>query len=187
LDVNPATSSLSQGAGCADSLCATEIYSLAAPAPVSGSIALSGNTLNFSIDLAAASFDGPDGAVSSVDFSNVNYSGSVTLSPSVGSNYSVDGGQMASITGTLTPIGAGSQTAINATMALVTGTCTGDASSLVCGLIFGAVADFNADVNGNERWFRHTVNALSVPEPGTAILIAGGLAVLASRRRLASA
>lgn len=183
LDIQPSNSGLDMGFGCSDPGCTQQVFALDASAPVSGSISLSGNQLSFSIDLALATFSGSDGAVTGVEFSNVNYSGSVAVSPTSGTALVVDGGQTATITGTLTPLGAGSPVAINATNVLVTGIFNDDGASLFGGLVFGPPGDFNALVNGETRYFQHSVDFSAVPEPGTALLIGAGLGLLAAGRR----
>lgn len=183
LQIQPSNSGLDDGHGCADPGCFTTIFNLPSSAPVTGSISLTGNVLSFSIDLALATFSGSDGAVTGLEFSNVNYNGSVTVSPSSGTALVVDGGQTATITGTLTPLGAGSPVAINATNVLVSGIFNDDGASLFGGFTFGPLGDFDAPVNGETRYFQHFVDVSAVPEPGTALLIGAGLGLLAAGRK----
>lgn len=183
LEIQTSNSGLDMGRGCAVPGCFQPIFTLDASAPVSGSISLSGSQLSFSIDLALATFSGVDGAVTGVEFSNLSYSGSVAVSPSSGTALVVDGGQTATITGTLTPLGAGSPVAINATNVLVTGVFNDDGASLFGGLTFGPPGDFSALVNGQTRYFQHMVDFSAIPEPGTALLMGAGLGLLAAGRR----
>jgi hypothetical protein len=190
LSINSANSGLDQGVGCTSTSCLTVLYDLAASAPVTGTIDITGSTLNFSIQLASASMNATgagDGAVTALSFSNVTYSGSVGVTLN-GSSYNVNAAQVGAVSGTVTPTGAGSATSIAGTTVLVTGVCSGTpGSSLQCGLIFGPQSNFSAIVNGNTRFFRHTVDVFAaVPEPGTAILIGAGLFALGARRREAA-
>jgi hypothetical protein len=184
LTINSSSSGLHVADGCSTASCfLSGIYMLSGAPPVSGSFDIVGTTLTFSIDLAAATLIGSDGTVSAVDFSNVNYSGSVTVG-NEGSNMFSILDQNATVSGTLTPVGDGSATAFNIFPVNVVGNCTGTpGTSLGCGLQFGAGAGFEIDVNGNPRFFRHTVDIFSVPEPSAALLLGLGLSGLAASRR----
>ncbi|MEZ4291636.1 MAG: PEP-CTERM sorting domain-containing protein [Myxococcota bacterium] len=182
LTIDPGASGLDVATGCGDAACFFDVrYSLDASAPVSGSVDITGGTISFSIDLASATLSGTDGAVSGVSFSGLNYSSSFAISDLGGGQYGFTD-QTASVSGTLTPIGAGSAVGLSLAGVNVSGTCNGSpGSALVCGLIFGP-AGFSGDVNGNVRYFRHVVDINAVPEPGTALLVGAGLAWLARRR-----
>jgi len=47
----------------------------------------------------------------------------------------------------------------------------------------GVAGGFEIDVNGDPLYFKHTVNLLSVPELGTALLLGLRLSGLAANRR----
>ncbi len=188
LAIDPSNSGLDQAAGCSDSLCFSTIYDdLTSSGALTGDIEISGSTLTFNIVLASANLaaTGGDGPVTSIDFTSVVYSGSVSVTPDVSDNYIVDSGQTATVSGTVTPNGAGSASGIVASTVLITGLCSGTpGSDLQCGFVFGPQMDFAADVNGNTRSFRHTVDAFAVvPEPGTALLVGAGMMGLALLRR----
>jgi len=184
LQINTSSSGLHVAKGCSTPDCfMSEIYLLSGAPSVSGSFDIVGTTLTFSIDLAAATLVGTDGAVTAVDFSNVNYSGSLTVTDEGSGMFSIVD-QDATVAGTLTPVGAGVPVGFNIFPVNVLGSCTGTpGTSLGCGLQFGAGAGFEIDVNGNPRFFRHTVDIFSVPEPSTALLFGLGLSGLAVSRR----
>ena len=181
--IDASASGLDQAQGCGDAACAFDVlYNLDASAPVTGTLEITGSTLDFTISLASATLSGTDGAVSSITFSDVTYSGSfaVTLDGSGGATIT---DQIATIAGTVTP-DVGSASVFSALNVNTTGLCTGvDTASPTCGLVFGPASDFDADVNGNTRYFRHTVDVSVVPEPGTALLLGLGLGALATTRR----
>jgi hypothetical protein len=192
-------SALDVAVGCTDASCfdfgppppLVVLYNLSASAPVSGTFGITGLTLDFSIDLAAANLTGPDGLVTSVDFSNVNYLGSVSVVDEGSGNFSI-ATQTASIFGTLTPNGAGSPVVFGQSPdpllpVDISGSCNAAGNVLTCGLIFGT-GGFDLNVNGNQRFFRHTVDITGViPEPNTALLLGLGLSALAIRRSAGAA
>lgn len=185
LAIDPSNSALEKATDCADSFCSPSVFELTAPTPVTGSLSLVDDVLSFSIQLASAELmatNGSDGGVGSIVFSDVTYSGAVTVTPGEGQAIAIDFEQFVSVVGSVTPIGAGSPSTFQATQVLLTGGCSGSAeTALLCGLAFD---DFNAEVNGNTRLFQHMVNvAAAVPEPGTALLMGLGLAGLASASR----
>src|SRR5262249_3579828 len=125
-----------------------------------------------------------DNGVTQLEFSNTTYAGSATLNPLGGGFYTVASGS-ATINGTQIPTGAGSSGPFSVLNAVVGGSCQGTGASVASGLTFGALNDFNFPVNGQTRWFTHTMNLTAVPEPATALLFAGGMAGLGllGRRR----
>lgn len=189
IDIIPSSSGLDVAVGCTDSSCfdfggpPVVLYNLSASAPVSGSFDLTGTSLDFSITLASANLIGPDGSVTSVDFTGVNYVGLVSVIDQGSGNYSIPS-QTAGISGTLTPNGAGSPNVFNLPSVALSGSCATAGNLLTCGLIFGSGNAFELDVDGNPRFFRHTVDITGVvPEPNTALLFGIGLTMLAARRR----
>ncbi len=184
LTIDSSQSGLDQALGCSSTFCVvgTEIFALDASAPVGGTLELSGGTLDFTITLASASLSGTDGAVTGLTFSDVTYSGSVSATDQSPNGYSISG--TSTISGTVTPIGAGAAQVFDAVSVNTSGLCTGTpGDSLVCGLNFTAADDFNTGVNGNTRHFVHQVDVMAViPEPGTALLLGLGLSLLARRQ-----
>ena len=186
LSVIPGSSRLDLAAGCGDTQCLfSPLYALDAPAELTGTVDRSGLTLTFSIDLASATLSaisGNDGGVTSVDFT-LNYSGAVTLVDEGSGQFSVTD-QTGTLNGSLFANGPDTSTLITNVLANVTGICDEEpGGALTCGLTFGAGSGFPVDVNGNVRYFRHTIDITAIPEPGTAMLLGLGLLGLASRGR----
>ena len=192
LSINSSNSGLDQGVGCSSSNCLTVLYNLNGSSPVSGTVDITGSTLTFNIQLASASMNATgagDGAVTSLSFSNVTYSGSVGVTLN-GSNYTVNAAQIGAVSGTVTPTGAGSATSIAGTQVLVTGVCSGTpGSSLQCGLIFGPQSNFSASVNGNHgrQHARATCSpAMRCPTPPSRAASRTGCSRWSSRRASAA-
>lgn len=178
------------GRGCTDAACTQQRFLWSSSSPsntASGTLTLGGGNLAFSITLTSSTFlanPGPnDNGVTQIVFSNVTYTGNAT----VNGGGTITGGS-ATISGTQTPSGAGAAGAFMATDSLLGGSCSTVGSTVICGIIFLGNNDFNVDVNGQTRWFTHTVNVTAVPEPATALLFGAGLLGLAlagSRRQRA--
>lgn len=174
------TASIGGGKGCLDAACASQrlSWSLSAGSG-SGTLGLSGTTLIFSISLPSSTFlptTGPnDNGVTQLVFTNTTYAGTATLLNLGFGAYSITGGT-ASISGTQTPTGAGVAGPFSALSSLLSGSCFDSGPlGVTCGIIFSASNDFNFAVNGQTRYFTHTLNVTAVPEPTTAMLVLAGL------------
>jgi hypothetical protein len=182
------SASLGGGQGCPTASCTSPTLSWSSSSGGgSGSVDLDTGalTLTFSITLSSSTFlptSGPsDNGVTQLDFTDVTYSGSATLMDLGGGLYWITGGS-ASVAGTQTPTGAGSAGAFSASESLLSGSCTDIAGSVSCGIIFSTENDFNFLVNGETRYFTHTLNVTAMPEPLGSVsflvtLLVGGAAV----------
>jgi hypothetical protein len=176
----PVTSASAGNAlGCLDQACTSQTLSWASNAGGgTGTLDLVGNNLTFSITLASTTLTpiggGSDNGVTQLVFSNTTYTGSATVMHLGGGFYQILSGT-STIGGTQAPSGAGVAGPFAAADALLSGTGTVIGPSVGCGIVFGAANDFNFDVNGQTRYFTHTVNVTAVPEPATAALFAIGL------------
>lgn len=187
LTIDSATSTLTDAQICASPTvlsCLVPLLDLNGSPNVAagGTLDIAAGTLSFSFSLPTASFSGADGAVTGATLSNVTYQGSFGVTLSGGNRYQFQD-QLTSISGTLTPIGAGAATAFAQASVNTTGECVGTpGSSFICGFLFGPVGS-NVSVNGNTRYLRQSVNLTVIPEPGTALLLGLGLAAIASAGR----
>lgn len=187
LSVDPGLSTLTDGQICDAptvlSCLLSPRFQLGSAATMSGgTLDIVGTTLTFSFELPSALLSGSDGPVTSVALSNVVYSGSFTVNPTGPTSFDFQD-QLSSISGTLTPTGAGAATAFANVAVATTGQCSGTpGSSLVCGFLFGA-SGADVSINGNVRYLRQSVNIHAIPEPGTSLLLGLGLLALASPRK----
>jgi hypothetical protein len=184
------TASLGAALGCTDNACINDTLTLGSGTAGSGTLDISGSVLTFSITLPSydlvPSQGADDNGVTQLNFTNVTYTGTASLFQS-GPVYAITGGST-SISGTQTPVGAGTGGAFSASNSLLGGQCTDLGTSVVCGITISPQTDFNFDVNGQTRHFSQTMNLTAVvPEPGAAVLFAVGLAGLAARRRMVKA
>jgi hypothetical protein len=192
----------------------TITFNYAAPAgppnafdPATGTITLdsTAGTVSFSMGVASSTFlaaGGPDNGVDEIVFTNVLYA--ATLS---GATFTPVGGDTVISWGAQTPGGGNSVSGtyeqlllggnVNGPDAFVVGarvsagTCTLTAAGhLTCGFVFGPggtpqfTLDVGPDATPATRRVVHSLNVAAVPEPGTALLIAFGIAGIAARGRL---
>jgi hypothetical protein len=174
---------LGGGVGCADAACTDPRLGLSSSASGTGTLTLGGGSLTFNIVLPLSTFlpGGPDdNGVTQLDFVTVTYSGTATVS-TVGTKSTITDGS-ASISGTQTPTGAGTSGPFFVADSLLAGMCNATGGNITCGFIFQPSNDFNFVINGQTRWFTHTMN-LTVPEPSTGVLLGAGLIILALCRQ----
>ena len=182
------TASLGSGRGCADASCIDQTLKLlSSAAGTTGDLTLSATLLTFSITLPSSVF-GPvtgadDNGVTQLELTDVTYSGSATVLTS-GMVSSISGGS-ASISGMQKQsFASGSPTTSSFLFvdSLFLGQCLTLGTTVTCGIIFSPLEDANFLVNGVTRHFSQTMNLTAIPEPCTAMLLAAGLACLATRR-----
>lgn len=173
---------LGAGQGCADSSCSTEIYQLDTSGGISGTIEIDSGVLDFNLTLASSTFDATpsDGGITSIEFLTTVYSGAVNVTEGPPGLFSVDGGQFGAVTGSVQPTGAGALAPVASTQSLLSGSCTVGGATTTCGLVFSPLIDFTVTLNGNVRYFSHTLNATAVPEPATAVLFILGMGAAAA-------
>jgi hypothetical protein len=186
------SASIESGAGCSDAMCGNLTLTWSASSGSGGgSLTLSGSSLSFAITIGSATFvpvepATDDNGVSELVFSSVTYTGTATAVPNeyAPGLFDITSGS-ASITGTQTPIGAGSAGPFSVSDSLLSGYCyDAGALGISCGITFSSENDFSFPLNGATRYFTHTVNvaAAAVPEPGAAALLGLGLAALLTTR-----
>lgn len=171
--------------------------------PASGSITLdsAAGTVAFNISVASATFlaigDVPDNGVDEIEFTTLNYAGTltgVTFTPS-GSDTIISWAPqtVTTVTGNYEQFLNGSNVngsdpfSVSARHSAGNCVLTG-AGFLTCGFILGPGGPFQLGVGADgysvNRRIVHTLNVVAVPEPGIAILVALGLAGIGVRRRM---
>jgi hypothetical protein len=166
---------------------------------VSGTIDITGTALTVSVQIGSARFEalspsGLPGDVEAVDFTNVDYTGSATVSVTDVSGtlsalaFTAGTGAVAGVYSSedagSTPVDAASAFAVDTPLTNVN--CLLVSGSGQCSLQFGR-SGFALGLGGDDHDFVHflNVNVALVPEPSTALLwaCAGGWLAVRSRRR----
>ncbi len=171
--------------------------------PASGTITLDSGagTVAFNISVASATFlaigDVADNGIDEIEFTTLNYTGTltgVTFTPS-GPDTIISWlpQNVTTVTGNYEQLLNGSNVngadpfSVSANMP--TGGCTlTSAGHLTCGFTLGPGGPFVLPVGSDaytvNRRIVQTLNVVAVPEPGTAILVALGVASIGLRRRM---
>ena len=170
--------------------------------PASGSITLdsAAGTVAFNVSVASATFlaigDVPDNGVDEIEFTTLNYTGTLTgvaFTPS-GPNTTISwtAQTIATVTGNYEQLLNGGNVngadAFIETARVSAGLCTLTSfGHLTCGFVFGTGGPFELPVGSDaltvNRRIVHSLNVVTVPEPGTAILVALGVAGMGVRSR----
>ena len=173
--------------------------------PASGTITLdsTAGTVSFSIDVASATFldtAGPDNGVDEIEFTNLQYTGTlagVTFTPSGPDTLIAWAAQNSptspTVTGNYEQLLSGGNVngpdAFSKVARVNAGQCVLTAAGyLTCGFILGPGGgpfrlNVGPDATPQSRGVVHSLNVVAVPEPGTAILMALGVAGIGVRRR----
>lgn len=171
--------------------------------PATGTITLdsSAGTVAFNISVASATFlaigDVADNGVDEIEFTTLNYTGTLTgvsFTPS-GPNTTISwtAQTIATVTGSYEQLLNGGNVngpdAFSKPARMNAGGCTLTSfGNLTCGFILGPGGPFDLSVGPDAtpvtRRVVHTLNVAAVPEPSTAILMALGVAAIGLRRRM---
>jgi hypothetical protein len=189
---------LANSIACPDGVspCSTNAdFALDPPTPVkpaTGTFTFGAATVDIVLNVASYSMTGSSGSVTALDFTNVDYT--VTISVSYtdfgGGIVAVDqvpGIAVGSVSGTYDQIGGpGSGPFSDVSVSFSDFSCLLVDGQGQCGFdvgTFAGTADFNLDVDGSLYDINQTFNVI-VPEPGTAALLGfGALCLVAWRRR----
>ncbi len=144
-------------------------FNVVGTSSVTGTITEGGGSVTINVTLPSMTMPGSAGPVTEVVFTNVTYSYS-------GSTI----GGFGSVSGTYSQTGGTGDTAFNLANSVLFSSYT-EGCDLLCGFTVGR-SGFTLSVNSTNHDFVHTFNVV-IPEPSTALLLGGGLAALAARRR----